>query len=154
MLLFAMAETWIATIREPYSFQSTGLAWFFAFPYTVAFLTGWGISPFYPLLAIIIGFGVPIPNLSYTLFILECPEVFTFSERVFWETQTQLLAFRIIFSFHLVALWLFLLILAGVDIIQRRFHVRGVSKQLREPLEGSRVALRRNCEDFNRNISG
>jgi hypothetical protein len=142
MLLFAMAETWIVTIWPPYSFQSTGGAWFFAFPYTVVHLViwwGWG----YQLNAIIIGFGVPIPNLHYTLFILEPPLGLPYYEKVFWETQMQLLAFRIIFSFHLVALWLFLLILASVDIIQRRFHVRGVTKQLREPLEGSGVALRR-----------
>lgn len=154
MLLFALCETWIVTIWPPYSFQSAGLAGFFAFPYTVVHLGFWYFWSRPRLTAIIIGFGVPIPNLHYTLFILEPPLGLPFYERVFWETQTQLLAFRIIFSFHLVALWLFLLILAGVDIIYRRFHVRGVSKQLREPLEGSRAARRRNGEDFNRNVSG
>jgi hypothetical protein len=136
MLLFATVETWIVTIWQPDSMGGplvTAIGLFFAFPYMVRpFRTGWG----WLRLAIGIGFGVPIPNLYHTLFILEPPVVFTISERVFWEIQTRLLAFRIIFSFHLVALWLLLLILVGVDIIKRRFHVRGVSKHPKAALEG------------------
>ncbi len=142
MLLFAMIETWAVTIWQLYSFRSTPMAWFFSFPYTVVHqVFWWGYG--YQLNAILIGFGVPIPNLHYTLFILELPGV-----SVFWETQTRLLAFRIIFSFHLVALWLFLLILAGVDIIQRRLHVRGVSKHPKGALGG----FSRSSEDERRRL--
>ncbi len=133
MLLFAVLETWIVTIWQPDLGRrdlEDAVAKFFAFPYTVTIREG-------EFLWIYSYIGVLIECGNLRLFLFLSPTVIHGSaEMVFWFAQIRLLAFRIVISFHLIALLLFMLILTSVDIIYRRFHIRAVTKHSKAAHEG------------------
>ena len=133
MFLFAVLETWIVTIWQPDFGRrdlEVAVAKFFAFPYTVTIRESefiWGYS--------YIGLLIACGNLQLFLFV--SPTVMQGSaEMVFWFTQIRMLAFRIIFSFHLIALFLLMLVLTSVDLIYRRFQLRAVTKHQKASHEG------------------
>jgi hypothetical protein len=109
MLLLALCETWIITIWQPDLFR-LDLEWqraftnCFAFPFSVMPVRG-GLLPGMVQLVILINFG------SITLFRLESPTVFHGSgDMVFWFTRIRIIAFQIIFCFHLIAIFIFMLV--------------------------------------------
>ncbi|MFX1577931.1 MAG: hypothetical protein ACFFCF_12295, partial [Promethearchaeota archaeon] len=107
MLFFALCETWIVTIWQPDIYLSDledAVAKFFAFPYTVS-VYRYQFFEVYESLIIDIRFG------HIQLFSLESPEVtISSAEKVFLFAQTRMIAFYIIFSFHLIVILIFLLI--------------------------------------------
>ncbi len=135
MLLIAALETWIVTIWQPHLVRhdlewQRAVAFWFAFPFTVSpYMAGFELAAV--RLTIFIRFGY------VQLFYLVSPDVGSGSaEMVFWFTQIRMLAFRIIFSFHLIAFLLLMLILTSVDVLYRRFHVRAVTKHPKASPEG------------------
>ncbi len=128
MLLFAVLETWFVIWQPELGRHDleVAVAKFFAFPYTVDIHRSWGLMNS-EWLVIDIRFG------PFQLFFFVSPLVSWYSaEWVFWFTQIRIVAFQIVFNFHLIALLLLMFILTSVDVIYRRFHVRAVTKHTRK----------------------
>lgn len=87
----------------------------FAFPYTVYFRQDEQLMIFTQL-GVIIAFG------NLPLFLLVSPQVVKYSaDMVFWSAQIRMHAFYIIFSFHLIVILIFLLIVFCFDLLQHYF---------------------------------
>jgi hypothetical protein len=116
MLLLALWETWIVTIWQPDLGRrdlEVAIAKFFAFPYTVTIREG-EIFLVYSYIGVLIECG------TLQLFLLVSPTVIRGSaDMVFWFAQIRMLAFRIIFSFHLIVILIFLVLVFSFDVL---FH--------------------------------
>ena len=119
MLLLALCETWLVTIWQPINVRIGDwqylVANWFAFPYTVYFRQDEQLMIFTQL-GVIIAFG------NLPLFLLVSPQVVKYSaDMVFWSAQIRMHAFYIIFSFHLIVILIFLLIVFCFDLLQHYF---------------------------------
>lgn len=120
MLLLALCETWLVTIWQPIPVR-VDLDWlctvanWFAFPYTVYFRQDEQLMIFVQL-GVIIAFG------NLPLFLLVSPQVVRGSaDMVLWFSQIRMYAFYILFSFHLIVILVFLLIVFSFDLLHHYF---------------------------------
>lgn len=115
MLLLALCETWMVTFWQPDLAREWQRVYanIFAFPLVVYPVRATGIIFEGPVHLVI-----PINCGRFNLFLLESPEVAAGTpDMVFWFTRTRLTAFQILFSFHLIAILVFLLIVFCFDVL-------------------------------------
>jgi hypothetical protein len=121
MLLLALGETWIVTFWQP---ELGGISlWELVFPNIFAFplvvylsRDMWGGFTHYPFNLPPVQLGIAINCGFFNLFRLASPLVYRGShDWVVWFTRIRLIAFQILFSFHLIAILVFLPIVICCD---------------------------------------